>query len=109
MMASDDDQRRERHDQRQRPTDEVDADMDLREMTQAVAQVARHAGRHALQEQVNPHDLSLDVRLAVDKFTDGILPMNQYHICLTSLYKKIRSSVPLVRSLNKSKAFCGTW
>ena len=72
MMASDDDQRRERHDQRQRPTDEVDTDMDLREMTQAVAQVARHAGRHALQEQVNPHDLSTTmVSPGETKFTTG--------------------------------------
>lgn len=73
MMASDDDQRRERHDQRQRPTDEVDADMDLREMTQAVAQVARHAGRHALQEQVNPHDLSTTmVSPGETKFTSEV-------------------------------------
>ncbi|MFC5222929.1 inositol monophosphatase family protein [Bifidobacterium leontopitheci] len=32
--------------------------MDLRELAQAAAQVAQNAGRHALQDQVNPHDLS---------------------------------------------------
>ena len=47
--------------------------MDLREMTQAVAQVARHAGRHALQEQVNPHDLSTTmVSPGETKFTSEV-------------------------------------
>lgn len=47
--------------------------MDLREMTQAVVQVARHAGRHALQEQVNPHDLSTTmVSPGETKFTSEV-------------------------------------
>ncbi len=42
-------------------------------MTQAVAQVARHAGRHALQEQVNPHDLSTTmVSPGETKFTSEV-------------------------------------